>query len=142
MEKISKRNYVLYFWAAFDLFYIAKFIWWNISQGRISLFDDIVSFNDTYLQLGAYSLVIFSFSLLFNISIVFSAIAFLKNWKYVNWIVYAQTPIRLLFMVPSVSILLWIFNFMSINIGLGFVVAVVISEIIKIMTLYLTKTDN
>ncbi|MRS90397.1 hypothetical protein GJV04_10195 [Enterobacteriaceae bacterium RIT714] len=137
-----KQNHIFYFWAAFDLFYIARFIWLNISQGRIPLIDDILSFSNIYPQQGAYSLVLFSFSLLFNISIVFSAAMLLKKWKYVSWIVYFQTPFRLFFMIPSISILPWMFKTMSIKVGAIFFVAVFLSEIIKIGTFYLTREKN
>ena len=134
-----KQNHILYFWAVFDLFYIIRFIWLNISQGRIPLVDDILSFSDIYPQQGVYSLILFYFSLLLNISIIFSAVMFLKKWKYTNWIVYVQTPFRLFFMIPSISILPWVFKSMSIKAGVIFLVAVFLSEIIKVATFYLTR---
>ncbi|PLV44209.1 hypothetical protein NV64_22330, partial [Erwinia sp. B116] len=67
MKKILNRKHVLYFWGMFDLFYICRFIWLNISQGRIPLVDDIFYFSDVYPHQGAYSLVLFSFSLLLNV---------------------------------------------------------------------------
>lgn len=137
-----KQNHILYFWAAFDLFYIARFIWLNISQGRIPLIYDLLSFSNIYPQQGAYSLVLFSFSLLFNISIIFSAAMLLKKWKYVSWIVYFQTPFRLFFMIPSISILPWIFKTMSIKVGAIFIAAVFLSEIIKVGTFYLTREKS
>jgi len=126
----------------FDLFYIVRFGWLNISQGRIPLVDDILSFSDIYPQQGVYSLILFSFSLLLNISIIFSAVMLLKKWKYANWIVYVQTPFRLFFMIPSISILPWVFKSMSIKAGVIFLAAVFISEIIKIGTFYLTRKES
>lgn len=142
MKVFLKRNRVLYFWAMFDLFYIVRFGWLNISQGRIPLVDDILSFSDIYPQQGVYSLILFSFSLLLNISIIFSAVMLLKKWKYANWIVYVQTPFRLFFMIPSISILPWVFKSMSIKAGVIFLAAVFISEIIKIETFYLTRKES
>ena len=142
MKVFLKRNRVLYFWAMFDLFYIVRFGWLNISQGRIPLVDDILSFSDIYPQQGVYSLILFSFSLLLNISIIFSAVMLLKKWKYANWIVYVQTPLRLFFMIPSISILPWVFKSMSIKAGVIFLAAVFISEIIKIGTFYLTRKES
>lgn len=142
MRFILKYNHVLYFWAVFDLFYIARFIWLNITQGRIPLIDDLFFFSSIYPQQGAYSLVIFSFSLLLNVSIIFSAVMLLKKWKYVSWIVYFQTPFRLFFIIPSISILPWIFKTMSINVGVIFLVVVFLSEIIKVGTFYLTREKS
>lgn len=139
MKAFLKRNHVFYFWAIFDLFYIVRFVWLNISQGRIPLVDDILSFGEIYPQQGAYSLVLFTFSLLFNLSVIFSAVMLLKKWKYVRRIVYIQTPFRLFFMIPSVSILPWVFKVMSIKVGVVFFAAVLISEIVKVGTFHLTK---
>ncbi|NIY49344.1 hypothetical protein E2L00_18010 [Cedecea colo] len=142
MKFILKRNHIFYFWAVFDLFYIIRFIWLNISQGRTPLVDDILSFSGIYPQQGVYSLILFSFSLLLNVSIIFSAVMFLKKWKYANWIVYVQTPFRLFFMIPSISILSWVFKSISVKAGVIFFAAVFISEIIKIGTFYLTRKES
>ncbi|TFB27359.1 hypothetical protein E3U32_04655 [Lelliottia nimipressuralis] len=142
MKVILKRNRVLHCWAIFDLFYIIRFGWLNISQGRIPLVDDILSFSEIYPQQGVYPLILFSFSLLFNVSVIFSAVMFLKKWKYANWIVYVQTPFRLFFMIPSVSILPWMFKTMSIKVGAMFLAAVFLSEIIKLGTFYLTREKS
>ncbi|EOV3157647.1 hypothetical protein ACOMXK_004444 [Enterobacter ludwigii] len=142
MKLRLNQNYILYFWGVFDLFYIARFIWLNISQGRIPLISDILSFGNIYPQQEFYSLVLFLSSLLFNMSIVFSAVMLLKKWKYVNWVVYFQTPFRLFFMIPSISILSWFFKTMSIKVGVIFIAAVFLSEIIKIGTFYLTREQG
>ncbi|AZV06615.1 hypothetical protein ELK40_16250 [Enterobacter sp. N18-03635] len=142
MKFILKRNRVLHCWAIFDLFYIIRFGCLNISQGRIPLVDDILSFSEIYPQQGVYSLILFSFSLLFNVSVIFSAVMFLKKWKYANWIVYVQTPFRLFFMIPSFSILPWMFKTMSIKVGAMFLAAVSLSEIIKLGTFYLTREKS
>ncbi|EOQ45334.1 hypothetical protein WES_03464 [Escherichia sp. KTE31] len=142
MKLRLKQKHILYCWAVFDLFYIVRFIWLNISQGRIPLIDDILSFSHIYLQQGAYSQVIFYFSLLLNVSIVFSSLMFLNKWKYVNWAVYIQTPFRLFFMIPSISILPWMFKTISIKVGPIFIVAVFLSEIIKVGTFYLTREKS
>jgi len=67
---------------------------------------------------------------------------FLNKWKYVIWVVYFQAPFRLFFMIPSISIFPWIFKSMSIKAGVIFLVAVFISEIIKIGTFYLTRKES
>lgn len=59
MKVFLKRNWVLYFWAIFDFYYIARFVWLNISHSRIPLVDDIFYFSEIYQQQGAYSLVFF-----------------------------------------------------------------------------------
>lgn len=142
MKNFVKRNCVLYFWAMFDFFYIVRFVWLNISQGRIPLVDDVLSFGEIYPLQGAYSLAVFSFSLLLNISIIFSGVLFLTKWRYAHWLIYVQTPLRLFFMIPSISILSWIFKVISIKVGLIFFSAVLISEVIKLGTFYLTRNEK
>ena len=142
MKILLKRNCVLSFWAMFDFFYIVRFVWLNISQGRIPLVDDVLSFCEIYPLQGVYSLVVFSFSLLLNMSIFLSAVLFLIKWRYVHWLVYIQTPLRLFFMLPSISILSWALKIASVDIVLVFFFAVLISEMIKVVTFYLTRNGK
>lgn len=139
MKTIITLKRVFYFWAVFDLFYIIRFIWINIEQGRIPLIDDVVSFSNLFPQQGLYSLFLFSFSLLLNVSIVFSAFFLFRQWKSVHWFIYAQTPLRILFVIPSLSVLPWLFKTFSIRVGVIFLFVTIISEVLKVVTVYLAK---
>jgi len=142
MKNTITLKRVFYFWAVFDLFYIIRFIWINIEQGRIPLIDDLLSFSNLYPQQGLYSLLLFSFSLLLNVSIVFSAYFLFKQRKSVHWLIYVQTPLRILFVIPSLSILPWLFKTLSIRVGVIFILATVISEVLKVVTVYLAKKSE
>lgn len=139
MRLTMKFRHVLYLWAAFDFIYIIRFIWLNLSQGRIPLIDDIISFSDFFAAQGFYTLILFSLSLLLNISIVFSAVLLLAGWRHVQKVVYVQTLFRIMFMVPSLSVLPWILKSASINSGVVFLLATLISEILKVSSIYLFK---
>lgn len=142
MKSISKRSFVLYLWAFFDFLYIARFIWLNVSQGRTPLIDDLRYFNEIYYDQGGYALIVFSFSFFLNISILFSFVLLLIGWKYSHWLDYIQVPFRLLFLVPSLSILPWFFKIMPASFFLVFVSAVIFSEIIKVATFYLLRREG
>ena len=139
MKNNLNRKNVFYFWALFDLLYIIRFIWLNLEQGRIPLVDDILSFNSIFPQHGSYSLILFSLSLLLNISIVFSAIYLFRQKSNVRWLIYIQTPLRIIFITPSLSFLPWLLKTLSIKSAAIFLLATVLSEILKVVTIYLTK---
>lgn len=142
MKLILKRDLVLYLWAFFDFLYITRFIWLNVSQGRLPLIDDLRYFNEFYYEQGKYALAIFSLSFLLNVSILFSSMLFLIKWKYSHWLVYFQLPLRLLFLIPSVSLFPWLFKIMSIKALWLFFSAVIVSEIIKVATFCLLRRES
>lgn len=139
MKNNLNRKHVFYFWALFDLFYIMRFIWLNLEQGRIPLIDDILSFNGILPHQGFYSLVLFSLSLLLNVSIFFSAIFLFKQSRNIHWLIYIQTPLRIMFIIPSLSVLPWLLKTFSIKSGAIFLLVTIFSEILKVATIYLTK---
>jgi len=139
--KLSFKS-ACYFWAVFDIFYIARFVFLNISQERTPLIDDIISFGNIYPQQGGYSLILFSLSLLLNISFVCSAVLLFIKWKSVHWIIYAQTPLRLLFVVPSLSVLPWLLKNISISTGLILFVLTLVSEVLKISSFFIARKNS
>lgn len=139
MKNNLNRKHVFYFWALFDLFYIIRFIWLNLEQGRTPLIDDILSFNSIFPQQGFYSLILFSLSLLLNVSIVFSAIFLFRQGRNIHWLIYIQTPLRIIFIIPSLSILPFLLKTLSIKSAVIFVLVTVLSEILKVVTIYLAK---
>jgi hypothetical protein len=135
----NKSNNIYLFWAAMDFLYIVRFIWLNIQQGRIPLIDDILSFSKIYPEHGVSSVIIFSISLLLNISIISSFILLVKKWKRVDFFIYVQTPLRLLLLTPSLSFLPWLFKSLSISSALVLILAVIASEIIKVYSLKIAQ---
>ncbi len=133
---------VCLFWGVMDLFYVARFIWLNVEQGRIPLIDDIIGFSQLYSEQGMVSLVMFSLSLLLNISILFSAFLLLAGWRHVHKLIYAQIPLRLLFIVPSLSFMPWLVKEVHFTGVFTFVMVVIISELLKFGTFTLTKKDK
>lgn len=74
--------------------------------------------------------------MLLQISIVISCLLFFFGRETVKWVVYVQTPMRLAFVVPSVSLLLVGAQFVpSYNLIL-MAVLVVISEALKVWSVW------
>ncbi|MEI2264067.1 hypothetical protein [Erwinia sp. CGal63] len=142
MKSHIKTSSIFYFWATFDLFYIARFVWINISQRRIPLIDDILSFIDIFPQQGGYALILIVLSLLLNVSILFSAALLFIQRKNVHWLIYAQTPLRLLYALPSLSVLPWLFKTLTVKNSIIVICAIILSEILKVSTIYLANKNN
>lgn len=133
---ISKKS-VFLFWGALDIFYIVRFAWLNISQGRFPLYDDVVAFTHYWPEQGAHLVVMamFILSLLLTLSIPVSAFFLLKQYRATFWLVYLQTPARLLLTIPSLSFLPWLLKTAGIHNPPLWFVLVCISEGLKIWTL-------
>jgi len=139
MKNNLNKKAIFYFWGLCDVFYILRFIWLNIEQGRVPLIDDILSFNRVFPLQGLYSPVLFALSLLLNISIVFSAIFLFRQRENIHWLIYIQTPLRIMFIIPSLSILPWLLKNFSITAGTVFLFVTVLSEILKVVTVNMAK---
>ncbi|MBU9808348.1 hypothetical protein J1785_00960, partial [Rahnella sp. SL6] len=70
-----------------------------------------------------------------NVSIIFSVIVLVKKWKGVNFLIYLQIPFRLLLLTPSLSFLPWLFKSLGISSVLVLILAVIVSEMIKVYSL-------
>lgn len=102
-----KIKWLYLFWGVMELIYIGQFCYLGFSQGKIPLYSDIQSFALLSVEHGALSVVLFLLSLFLNVSIVASMLLFFCRKSRVSYLVYIQTPLRLLFTVPSISFLLW-----------------------------------
>ncbi len=137
--KLNFRKVCL-FWGVLDVFYIVRFIWLNVEQGRIPLIDDIASFSQLLPQQGMSALVMFTLSLLLTISIIFSAVLLLVGWGKVRFLVFAQIPLRLLLVVPSLSFAPWLLKQLHANGILLLITVLIISELLKFGSFALTRT--
>lgn len=141
--KLNFRQ-VCMFWGSMDVLYLANYLWQSIAGGRIPLIDDIFSFNQLYTEQGGgyWLILIFTLSMITTLSIFFSAVLLLTTGDSVIYLVAAQTPLRLLLVMPSLSFLPWILN--GINpggIGLALVLLLT-SEALKVWSLILSRKRN
>lgn len=141
--KLNFRQ-VCMFWGSMDVLYLANYLWQSIAGGRIPLIDDIFSFNQLYTEQGGgyWLILIFTLSMITTLSIFFSAVLLLTTGDRVIYLVAAQTPLRLLLVMPSLSFLPWLLN--GINpggIGLALVLLLT-SEALKVWSLILSRKRN
>jgi len=132
---------VCMFWGVMDVLFLAAYVWQSIVEGRIPIIDDIFSFKQLYTEQGGgyWLILIFTLSIITTLSIVFSAVMLLNAWVKVSYLVAAQTPLRLLLVIPSLSFLPWILK--GINpggIGLALVLLLT-SEALKVWSLIFSK---
>lgn len=104
--KLNFRQ-VCMFWGSMDVLYLANYLWQSIAEDRIPLIDDIFSFNQLYTEQGGgyWLILIFTLSMITTLSIFFSAVLLLTAWDKAIYLVAAQTPLRLLLVMPSLSFL-------------------------------------
>lgn len=125
---------VCLFWGGMDAFYVIRFIWLNIEQRRIPFVDDIINFNQVYSEYGggAWILLIFSLSMLLNISILVSAILLIIRWG--GYVIFFQMPFRLLLIVPSISVIPWLLKQTHVNSMAFIIILLVFSELTKFLS--------
>lgn len=138
--KLSFRQ-VCMFWGVMDVLYLSSYVWQSITAGRIPLIDDIFSFNQLFTEQGGgyWLILIFTLSIITTLSIVLSAVLLLTAWQKVGYLVAAQTPLRLLLVVPSLSFLPWFLKGInSGGIGLALVLLLT-SEALKVWSVIFSK---
>ncbi len=141
--KLSFRQ-VCMFWGVMDVLYLAAYVWQSIAEGRIPLIDDIFSFNQLYTEQGGgyWLILIFTLSMITTLSIAFSAVLLLTTWDKVGYLVAAQTPLRLLLVVPSLSFLPWVLKGINPG-GIGLSLFILLtSEALKIWSLIISRKCN
>lgn len=132
---------VCLFWGGMDAFYVIRFIWLNIEQGRIPFIDDIVNFKQLYSEYGGggWVLLMFTLSMMLNISIVVSAILLILNWSKIHFLAFLQIPFRLLLIVPSISVFPWLLKQFHFNSIVFIIILLLFSEFTKFLSFMLTR---
>jgi len=127
---MKKRVYL--FWGFLDVIYLVWFCFGSIANGRIPYISDVGSAIEAVMSHGSIVVAGSVFlSFLLQLSIIASGLLLLLQHPKAKVICYFQIPLRLLYIVPSVSIILMFTSYVN-NYHVGLVLGlVVISEIIK-----------
>ena len=133
--KLEQKN-VFWFWGGMDLFYLLQFIGWNIYHQRVPLYDDILSFLPLLQTWGSAAAWLFTLHFILTISIPASMVLFWRQSRYAPWLAYAQTPLRLAFMLPSLSLVVWLAQAMAFKSAAFFIALLLVSEAAKVVTLW------
>ncbi|GEM_PF-217905 len=129
-------------WGLFDAIYIVRYAFLSLSAGRIPYLDDFNSGVQLLAEHGALPKVLAVLVWGLEISIVVSCFLFFLRWRAARWLAYFQVPFRLMFLVPSVSVL-----FMGPDLkeryGIALLlVLLVLSECLKVWTLWVSRRGH
>ena len=127
---------IFYIWELFDFLHVATYSINSYRLGNTPYFSDLVLTSDNISSHGGIftgSIVIFSW--LLELSILVSLLMFVLMKSKVKLLCYAQTPFRLIFLIPSIPITLPILRFLGESTTFITIFIVVVSEFIKIYSL-------
>ena len=134
--KITSKIVVI-FWGLLDLLYVVWFILGSIDKGRIPYITDAILMVDVVKHVGGWLpsfAALMSFAL--QLSIIVTAFLLLVGSQRAKLICFIQLPFRLLFIVPSISVIPIVVGFVDdYSIPLIFIL-VVLSEMMKAYTLW------
>lgn len=100
------RRRIWLLWGAMDAIYL---IWYSINSflnNRIPYLTDVVNASTVLQEHSVVQLYMFALALILHVSIFASCAMFFFQKRSVWWLVFFQTPLRLVLVIPSVSLLL------------------------------------
>ena len=130
------RKQVFWFWGVMDAIYLVRYWVTSAVEGRVPYLSDIESALWVLRDHSVLQIYTFGFVMLLQISIVASCFLFLLSSKKVRWLVYLQTPLRLVFFIPSISLLLIGAQLVPDYSVLVMAVLVVVSEAMKVWSVW------
>ncbi|AJJ63357.1 putative membrane protein [Yersinia aldovae 670-83] len=129
------RNKVFLLWGIMDTYYILRFIYVSVFDGRIPIYSDIKNFiflgGDEHIEY----IIFFSCSMLLTLSTIVTAYLFLKKSKYAITVAWIQEPFRLFLVVPSISLIPTFLSITGLQIIVLNVFLLLSSEFLKCYTL-------
>ncbi|SDT59260.1 hypothetical protein SAMN04490182_5641 [Pseudomonas cedrina] len=114
-------------------------IWYSINSffnNRIPYLNDLISASQVLQEHSAVQVYFFVFALVLHVSLFASCAMFFLQKNSVRWLVVFQTPLRLVLVIPSISLLLIgarIFPHYSVLLMAGLIGA---SEILKVWSVW------
>ena len=129
---VSRAN-VLRLWGGLDIFYV---LWYSLSswkEGRVPYLADLSNVIGLGDQLGSFLVGIALLSWGLQISIVLSGVLFVCGYRPARYLGFAQIPFRVIFLYPSVSLLLVVAGHLPSLLVVAFVVG---SEVLKAWSLW------
>lgn len=130
------KTTVWWVWGIFDAIYLGWYIFESIARGKIPYISDGISTFWLLSEQGVSQTVMAVLSWTFQMSIIFTCVLYFSRRDCVKWLSYLQTPLRLVFLVPSVSVLLVGVQFFPNYTPVLMVFLIFISELIKCWSLW------
>ncbi|RON51540.1 hypothetical protein BK665_16790 [Pseudomonas frederiksbergensis] len=131
-----KTGWIFLFWGTMDLFYIARFCYLGFSNGRIPFYSDIQSLVPLSVEHGLVAVLFLLFGLILNISMFFSVYLFFRGSSQAPCLAYAQIPLRLILVVPSLSFVLWFSKSVGVTSAVLMITLLLLSEMLKFLSIF------
>ncbi|UCR82758.1 hypothetical protein RBU55_26345 [Pseudomonas chlororaphis subsp. aurantiaca] len=135
------RTRIWQFWGGLDALYLLWYVSSTARLGKVPFWDDLAVATEVLKEHGTAALVMVMINWGLQLSIVVSAFLFLFQRKEAKWLGLAQIPLRLVFVVPSFSVLLIGAYFFPGYNPLMMLGVIVLSEIIKGWSLCAIRND-
>lgn len=119
------------FWGGLDALYLLWYVTNSVRLDKVPFWDDLTAATEVLKDHGTAAVVMVMINWGLQLSIVVSAFLFLFQRKEAKWLGLAQIPLRLMFIVPSFSVLLIGAYFFPNYNPLMMLGVIVLSEIIK-----------
>lgn len=100
------EGWVLRFWGGLDALYLLLYVVGSIRRGHFPVVTDLQSMLGIWSEQGLLTVALMVINLVLQASIIFSTVLLLGARKAGIYFGLAQIPWRLLFAVPSLSVLL------------------------------------
>ena len=98
-------SHIWLMWGVLDLFHIVWYAFHSLMKGRVPYLEDMISTTGLMVDQDVSGTVYVIASWVLECSIAISCVLFLGRWRVARWLGWAQIPLRLAFMVPSLSVL-------------------------------------
>lgn len=99
------RRQVFWFWGVMDAIVVAFYFLTSVARGRVPYLTDFAQAIWFLEDGGITAFYILGLTVLMVISILVSCLLFFLERDWVKWVVYLQTPVRVVALIPSVSLL-------------------------------------
>jgi len=137
--KATRKRRVYLVWGILDAFYITWYCANSWIGGRVPYISDLSSSIILLEQQGGTSFITTLLSWTLQLSIILSCLMFLLRFSWAKYVAYIQTPFRLFYLIPSISLILPAAQLMP-GFSLIFLLSIVTSEALKIWSLW--KLDS
>lgn len=131
-----KTGWIYLFWGGMDLFYLVRFSYVNFSNGRIPIYSDVQSFFLLSAEHGLYPVVFFMLGVVLNVSIICSMWLFFCGSGRASSLAYAQIPLRLLLVTPSLSFLPSVSKVTGVTSVMLLLGLLLLSEVVKFFSIF------
>ncbi|MBV4501004.1 hypothetical protein WLF18_22505 [Pseudomonas shirazensis] len=142
MNVQQKSAIIWRIWAGFDAVHIVSYMGHSLARGNVPFVADAYSALETVERYGEGAYVFVALSWTLELSILISCWLFWTQRQSARWLSFAQTPLRLFLMVPSVSLLTTALGFYPSYSALLAIGLVVLSETLKCLSVWWFGMDK